>query len=59
MADRFTQALLATVADPALLALPLIGGVDQVADSTDVLQDPRVFRQLGVLYPGVAATPGV
>jgi hypothetical protein len=30
-----------------------------VADSTDVLQDPRVFRQLGVLYPGVAATPGV
>jgi len=47
MADRFTDACLTTVTDPALRALPLIGGVDQVADSTDVLQVPQTLPEAG------------
>ena len=50
MADRFSDALLATIGDAALRRLPLIGGVDQHIDSTDVLQDPRVFRRTASLY---------
>jgi hypothetical protein len=50
MADRFTEALLATVADPALRRLPLIGGIDQHSDSTDLHQDPRLFRRTAALY---------
>lgn len=53
MADRFADALLETVTDPALLALRLIGSVDQVVDATDVLQSPREYRALGSLYRGV------
>jgi uncharacterized protein DUF4037 len=56
MAGRFASALLEGVTDPALLALPLIGSVDQVADSTDVLQAPAAYRRLGALYPGVSRT---
>jgi Domain of unknown function (DUF4037) len=36
---RFVEACLAEVADPWLRSLPLIGGVDQFVDSTDVLSD--------------------
>lgn len=36
-AERFAHALAATVTDPALRGLPLTGGVDQWADSTDFL----------------------
>jgi len=50
MADRFTDALLATVDDQPLRRLPLIGGIDQHTDSTDVLQDPRVYRHTAALY---------
>ena len=50
MADRFTDACLATVTDPALGKLPLIGSVDQVVDSTDVLTSARVCRRLAALY---------
>ncbi len=57
LADRFASALLDTVTDTALRGLPLIGSVDQVVDSTDVLQAPREYRRLGVLYPNVARTP--
>ncbi len=57
LADRFTQAMLDTVTDPGLRALPLIGAVDQVVDSTDVLGAPRVYRELAALYPDVARTP--
>lgn len=46
LADRFADACLATVTAPALLALPLIGGIDQVVTSTDVLQHPAVCRRL-------------
>lgn len=50
MADRFTEAWLATVTDPTLRTLPLIGAVDQVVDSTDVLSTPRTYRRLAGLY---------
>jgi hypothetical protein len=33
-----------------LSALPLIGNVDQVVDSTDVLSDPGRCRRLAALY---------
>ncbi|WP_329033699.1 DUF4037 domain-containing protein [Streptomyces sp. NBC_01725] len=36
-AERFARALAATVTDPELRGLPLTGGVDQWADSTDFL----------------------
>jgi hypothetical protein len=35
-ATRFVDACLARVDDPLLRALPLIGGIDQFADSTDM-----------------------
>jgi hypothetical protein len=54
MADRFADALLDTVTDPALRALPPIGGIDQVLDSTDVLEAPQRYRRLGALYADVA-----
>lgn len=52
MADRFATALLATVDDPQLRALPLIGSVDQVVDCTDVLEAPTIYRRLAALYRG-------
>ncbi|MBA2811133.1 DUF4037 domain-containing protein [Streptomyces sp. KM273126] len=36
-AERFAQALARTVTDPDLCTLPLVGSVDQWADSTDLL----------------------
>jgi Domain of unknown function (DUF4037) len=51
LADRFADACLATVTDPALRALPLIGGIDQLADSTDALADPAVYRRLAAAWP--------
>jgi hypothetical protein len=47
---RFVDACLARISDPWLRSLPLIGGVDQVSDSTDVLEDPQVFMRTAVLY---------
>jgi len=49
-ADRFSQAMLATVTDPELRALPLVGAVDQAVDSTDVLSSPARCRRLAGLY---------
>lgn len=43
-ADRFADALLAAVSDPAVAALPRVGAVDQHADNTDLLTDPRRTR---------------
>ncbi|MFF3907243.1 DUF4037 domain-containing protein [Streptomyces sp. NPDC001848] len=40
-AERFAQALARTVTDPDLRGLPLVGGVDQWADSTDLLSRPE------------------
>ena len=53
-ADRFAEACLATVTDPALRALPLIGGIDQFVDSTDVLSYPAVYRRLITAWPLLA-----
>jgi len=50
MADRFTAACLATVDDPALRALPPVGAIDQIADSTDVLESPVLCRRLAAIY---------
>ena len=36
-AERFTEALLESIADPEVRRLPLTGAVDQFADSTDLL----------------------
>ena len=50
MADRLVDACLATVTDPALRSLPLIGAIDQVIDTAEVLQNPTVYRRLANLY---------
>lgn len=54
MAERFVDALIATISDPWLRELPLVGAIDQFVDSTDVLQVPRVTDRLRVLYGGVS-----
>ncbi|MFI0817897.1 DUF4037 domain-containing protein [Streptomyces sp. NPDC021098] len=43
-AERFAQALARTVTDPDLRTLPLVGSVDQWADSTDLLYQPHVVQ---------------
>jgi len=35
-ATRFVEACVAKVDDPFLRSLPLVGGIDQLADSTDM-----------------------
>ena len=49
---RFVEATLAQVKDPWLRSLPLVGGVDQFSDSTDVLSNPHAARRLGAIYDG-------
>ena len=42
--DKFSRALCERITDPTvrrLLNLPLIGGIDQFSDNTDLLSDPR------------------
>ena len=41
IAYRFADPCLASIADPALRALPPIGGIDQVVDTTDALNQSR------------------
>jgi hypothetical protein len=43
---RFVDACLDRVSDPRLRALPLIGAVDQFADSTDVLSSGDIARRV-------------
>jgi hypothetical protein len=51
--DRFASACLAAVEDEQLRRLPLVGSVDQLADSTDALSSPQLARRLGAMYePG-------
>ncbi|MGI8646394.1 MAG: DUF4037 domain-containing protein [Nocardioides sp.] len=45
-AERFATAALANVTDADLRARPLIGGVDQWVDSTDVLTSPALCREV-------------
>jgi hypothetical protein len=45
-AERFAQALLRSIADPAVRELPLSGAIDQFVDNTDVLMDRARCRRL-------------
>jgi len=48
--NRFVEACLAAVSDEWLRSLPLVGAVDQFADSSDVLSSPPVFRRNAALF---------
>lgn len=48
--DRFVRTCLAEVSDEWLRGLPLIGGVDQFVDSTDVTSKPRTVQLLRQVY---------
>ncbi len=47
---RFVDACLERIEDPWLRSLPLVGGIDQFADSTDVLSDPATARRAARIY---------
>jgi hypothetical protein len=47
---RFVDACLARVTDERLRALPLVGSIDQLADSTDLLSEPEALRAAPALY---------
>jgi hypothetical protein len=48
--DRFVDACLRRVADARLRALPLVGSIDQIVDSTDVLEQPDLARAIRAIY---------
>jgi hypothetical protein len=50
MAERFVAACLAAVQNEWLRSLPLVGGIDQFVDSTDVLEQPDAARRLRQIY---------
>lgn len=52
--DRFADATRASIADPRLRAFPLIGSIDQVCDSVDVLNDHGMLYMLLELYSDLA-----
>jgi hypothetical protein len=45
---RFVDACLERVEDEWLRSLPLVGGIDQFVDSTDVLSSPETARRVGL-----------
>jgi hypothetical protein len=47
---RFVDACMARISDPWLRSLPLVGSLDQLSDSTDVLSNPAVTRRASALY---------
>ncbi len=47
---RFVTACLEEVSDERLRSLPLVGGIDQWVDSTDVLSHPRTSASLAETY---------
>ncbi|GAB3819896.1 DUF4037 domain-containing protein [Kribbella italica] len=49
-AERFVDACLAQVHDAGLKDLPLIGSIDQISDSTDLLSNPAAYRRLSTIY---------
>jgi hypothetical protein len=48
---RFVEACLARVTNPWLRALPPVGAIDQLADSTDLLSYPAIARRAAAFYP--------
>jgi hypothetical protein len=55
MSDRFSDACMAAVSDPDLNALPPIGSIDQVADSTDLLAYPDRYLATRALFKAPSA----
>ncbi len=53
--DRFAGALLGAVSDPVVKGLPLVGCVDQVCDSVDLLLEPRRARAVTAAALGLTA----
>ncbi|MGW0203033.1 DUF4037 domain-containing protein [Nonomuraea sp. NPDC003201] len=51
--DRFAQALLESVSDPVIRGLPLVGCVDQLSDSTDLLTAPGRARAMTAAVLGL------
>jgi Domain of unknown function (DUF4037) len=49
---RFVEACLSRVTDPWLRSVPLIGGIDQWVDSTDVISYPATARRAAAIYEG-------
>ena len=47
---RFVDACLERITDPWLRELPLVGGIDQWVDSTDVLSQPDAARRAAAGY---------
>jgi hypothetical protein len=57
-AERFAEALRRSIGDPAVRDLPLLGTIDQVVDSTDVLRSSaRNRRIVGAMLAGTAPSP--
>jgi hypothetical protein len=54
---RCVDACLERVTDPWLRSLPLLGGIDQFADSTDVLSAPHVFRTFENVLARLTSAP--
>ncbi|MBR7832580.1 DUF4037 domain-containing protein [Actinospica durhamensis] len=55
-AERFAQALLATIPDPAVRGLPLVGAIDQYVDSTAMTDHNHVAVRSGYIAgPGSPA----
>jgi hypothetical protein len=53
--SRFVDACLERVRDPRLRALPLVGAIDQLADSTDFLSSPTTPLARRALYDAMLA----
>lgn len=53
--DRFVTALLGSVSDPAVRALPVVGSVDQLSDSVDLVVRPPMARAVTAAALGLAA----
>jgi hypothetical protein len=51
-AARFAAALLNRIGDVALTELPLVGGIDQYVDSTDILVRPELTRKIMAVTDG-------
>jgi hypothetical protein len=48
--DRFAKATRATICNPELRVFPLIGNVDQICDSVDVLNDHGLLQEIRHVY---------
>ena len=55
-AGRYAAASTAAITDPAVAALPPVGGIDQYVDSTDVLTRPDLRRAVAAAVLGTGMT---